>query len=150
MLVPFPDVPLAMSQGVIGGVATTFESVWTSKLNDSGLKYAFEDKQFFGQYIPMISQSFWSKQSKEIQNAILESWEIAATGQREKAAKAQLEAREKLISAGMKVATPSPEEILATRKMLMSIQDELIGELKIDANAVETASKALRKANVEF
>ena len=36
MLIPFPDLPLAMSQGVIDGVSTTHESAYSAKLYDSG------------------------------------------------------------------------------------------------------------------
>ena len=43
LLVPWPDVPLAMSQGVMDGLVTTYESRFSSKLMDSGMKYAFED-----------------------------------------------------------------------------------------------------------
>lgn len=150
MLVPFPDVPLAMSQGVISGVATTYESAWSSKLHDSGLKYAFEDKQFFGQYVPMVSQSFWSKQSKDIQDAIEAAWEVAAKGQRGLAARSQAEARESLVKAGMKITEPTPADIVGTRKLLMSVQDDLIKQLKIDKDAIDAASEGLREAKVDF
>lgn len=150
VLIPFPDVPLAMSQGVIQGVATTYESAFSSKLHDSGLKYAFEDNQFFGQYVPMVSQAFWAKQPKDVQQAILDSWEIAAKQQRNMAAKAQERARDELVQRGMKVTRPSPEQIAARRKALMPLQDDLVKEMKIDTDAVETARAGLKAAKVEF
>jgi TRAP-type C4-dicarboxylate transport system substrate-binding protein len=150
ILVPFPDLPLAMSQGVINGVISTHESVYSSKLYDSGLKYGFEDEQFLAQYVPMISMAFWSRQPKEIQNAIVGAWETAVNGQREMAAKAQIEAREALIKHGVKMANPLPSEIVAKRKILMGIQDELVKEMKIDKEAVNLALDALRAAKVEF
>lgn len=148
MLVPFPDVPMAMSQGVIDGVATTYESAWSSKLHESGLKYAFEDNQFFGQYVPMMSQQFWNKQPKDVQQAILASWDIAARGQRELARKAQAEARDNLVKAGMKIVKPSAAEVLAKRKLLMAGQDDLVKQMKIEADAVEAAKAGLAAANV--
>jgi C4-dicarboxylate-binding protein DctP len=150
MLVPFPDVPMAMSQGVIEGVATTYESAWSSKLHESGLKYAFEDNQFFGQYVPMINQAFWRKLSKEVQDAILEAWDVAAVAQREMAVQAQIAARDSLVKAGMTVVVPKPEEIVAKRKVLMGIQDDLVRQMKIDAEVIERAKKALIAANVEL
>lgn len=150
MLVPFPDVPMAMSQGVIDGVATTYESAWSSKLHDSGLKYAFEDKQFFGQYIPMINQAFWQKLSKDVQEAIVAAWDVAAIAQRKMAVKAQLDARDSLVKAGMIVVTPSPADIAEKRKLLMGIQDNLVKQMKIDQDAVDTAKAALVAAKVEF
>ena len=150
MLVPFPDVPMAMSQGVIQGVATTYESAWTSKLHESGLKYAFEDNQFFGQYIPMIGQQFWNKQPKEIQDAIIAAWDVAARGQRELAAKAQNEARDNLVKAGMKIVTPNAADIVAKRKQLMAIQDDLVKQMKIDPEVVQQAKAGLTAAKVAF
>ena len=150
MLVPFPDVPLAMSQGVIDGVATTYESAWSSKLHDSGLKYAFEDNQFFGQYVPMIAEAFWKKQPKDVQDAIVASWEIAANGQRAEAAKAQGDARMSLEKVGMKLAKPTPAQIVEKRRVLMSTQDDLVKQLKIDKDAIDTATEGLREAKVAF
>jgi TRAP-type C4-dicarboxylate transport system substrate-binding protein len=150
MLVPFPDVPMAMSQGVISGVATTYESAWSSKLHESGLKYAFEDNQFFGQYIPMINQQFWAKQPKDIQDAIVAAWDVAANGQRDLAAKAQNEARDSLVKAGMKIVKPSPADIVAKRKLLMGIQDDLVKQMKIDQEVIQAAKAGLTAAKVQF
>ncbi|MBK5204087.1 MAG: TRAP transporter substrate-binding protein DctP [Polaromonas sp.] len=150
VLVPFPDLPLAMSQGVIDGLLTTHESAYSAKLYDSGLKYAFEDNQYLAQYVPMVSMAFWSRQPKEIQNAIVGAWETAVNGQREMAAKAQDEAREELIKHGVKIAHPSPSEIVAKRKILMRLQDDLVKEMKIDKEAINLALDALRTAKVDF
>jgi C4-dicarboxylate-binding protein DctP len=150
MLVPFPDVPMAMSQGVIQGVATTYESAWTSKLHESGLKYAFEDNQFFGQYIPMIGLQFWNKQPKDVQDAIIAAWDVAAKGQRELAARSQNEARDSLVKAGMKIVKPNPADVVARRKQLMAIQDDLVRQMKIDAEVVQQAKAGLTAAKVPF
>jgi len=149
-LIPYPDLPLAMSQGVVQGVATTHESAATAKLYDSGLKYAFEDNQFMGQYVPMIRLSFWDKQPKDIQDAILESWDIAVTQQRKMAGQAQQDARQTLIDHGVKMAQPSPESIAAMRSSLMSIQPGVIKEMKIDQDMADIAMDELRAAGVKF
>jgi C4-dicarboxylate-binding protein DctP len=150
LLVPFPDVPMAMSQGVIDGVATTYESAWSSKLHESGLKYAFEDYQFFGQYVPMMSQQFWNKQPKDVQEAILASWDIAARGQRELAIKSQVDGRDNLVKAGMKIVKPSAAEIVAKRRLLMATQDDLTKQMKIEVDAVQAAKAGLAAAKVAF
>jgi C4-dicarboxylate-binding protein DctP len=131
-------------------VATTHESAATAKLYDSGLKYAFEDNQFMGQYVPMIRLSFWDKQPKEIQDAILESWEIAVTQQRKMAGQAQEDARKTLMDHGVKMAQPSAESIAAMRSSLMSIQPGVIKEMKIDQDMVDIAMQELRAAKVKF
>jgi C4-dicarboxylate-binding protein DctP len=149
-LIPYPDLPMAMSQGVVQGVATTHESAATAKLYDSGLKYGFEDNQFMGQYVPMIRLSFWEDQPKDVQDAILQSWEISVTKQREMAAAAQQKARQVLIDHGVKMAQPSPESITEMRKALMSIQSQVVKEMEIDQETVDIAKEELRNAKVEF
>jgi C4-dicarboxylate-binding protein DctP len=149
-LIPFPDLPLAMSQGVVDGVATTHESAASSKLYDSGLKYGFEDNQFMGQYVPMVNRQFWSKQPPDVQKAILEAWNVAVTQQRVMAEKAQVDARETLMKHGVKMAQPSAEAAVAMRKSLMSIQDGLVKEMKIDSDAVDIARDELRNAKIDF
>ena len=126
LLVPWPDVPLAMSQGVMDAMMTTFESVRSSKLMDSGLKYAFRDKQYFGQYVPMIRESFWKKQPKDVQDAIIESWNIAVAWQRDAAGEAQKSSEDDLKKAGLKVVAPADGDIANMRKILMQGQAELV------------------------
>jgi C4-dicarboxylate-binding protein DctP len=149
-LIPFPDLPLAMSQGVIDGVATTHESAASAKLYDSGLKFGLEDNQFMGQYVPMVNQNFWNKQPKYVQKAILESWKFAVTKQREMAAAAQIEARETLMKHGVKMAQPSLAAAAAMRKSLMALQPGLVTDMKMDEDAVELARDELRIAKVAF
>lgn len=150
LLVPWPDVPLAMSQGVMEGMITTFESAFSSKLMDSGLKYAFEDFQYYAQYVPMIRENFFKKQPKEIQKAILEAWDIAATWERKEAGDAQMRARTKLAEQGLKITVPTAAEKDAMRKDLMKIQDELVTKMKIDKEIVDVTLKGLKEAGVKF
>ncbi len=149
-LIPWPDLPLALSQGVVDAVTTTHESAFTAKLWDSGLKYSFEDFQYFGQYVPMVSLDFWNKQPKDIQNAIIGAWDVTVAEQRKNAAAAQIAAREVLIKNGIKITGPSKAEIVAARKRLMMVQADLVKEMKIDADAVQIGLDELRAAKVEF
>ncbi len=149
-LIPWPDLPLALSQGVVDAVTTTHESAFTAKLWDSGLRYSFEDFQFFGQYVPMVSLDFWNKLPKEIQDALSASWDAAVGEQRKMAAQGQIDSREVLIKNGIKIGGPSAAEIVAARKRLMSVQADLVKEMKIDPDAVHLALDELRAAKVEF
>ena len=150
LLVPWPDVPLAMSQGVMDGLLTTFESSASSKLMDSGLKFGFEDKNLFGQYVPMMRANFFNKQPKEVQQAILESWDIAATQERKDASAAQIKAKETLIKAGLVVVVPTPAEVLGARRELMKIQPELVKNIKMDQDVVDEALRSLKEAGVGY
>lgn len=150
LLVPWPDVPLAMSQGVMDGLLTTFESSVSSKLMDSGLKFSFEDKNLFGQYVPMMRANFFDKQPKEVQLAILESWDIAATQERKDASAAQIKAKETLTKAGLVVVVPTPAEVLGARRELMKMQPELVKSIKMDQDVVDEALKSLKEAGVAY
>ncbi|AWB34451.1 TRAP transporter substrate-binding protein DctP [Orrella marina] len=150
ILVPWPDVPLAMSQGVMDGLLTTFESASSSKLMDSGMQYAFEDQNMFNQYVPMFSDSFWRKQPEDIKAAILDAWDVAATWQRAQAFKAQDHAKDTMVKAGLTVIVPTPEQIANARRELMTIQDQLIDSMKIDKEVAKTTLEALKAAGVSF
>ena len=149
-LIPWPDLPLALSQGVVDAVTTTHESTFTAKLWDSGLKYSFEDFQYFGQYVPMVSLDFWNKQPKDMQDAIIAAWEATVGEQRKNAAAAQIAARDVLIKNGIKITGPSKAEIVTARKRLMPLQSDLVKEMKIDADAVDLGLAELKAAGVAF
>ena len=149
-LIPWPDLPLALSQGVVDAVTTTHESTFTAKLWDSGLKYSFEDYQYFGQYVPMVNLDFWNKQPKDVQDAIIAAWEAIVGEQRKNAAAAQISARDVLLKNGIKITGPSKAEIVAARKRLMPLQNDLVKEMKIDADAVDLGLAELKAAGVAF
>ena len=131
-------------------MCTTHESTFTAKLWDSGLKYSFEDYQYFGQYVPMVSLDFWNKQPKAVQDAIVASWDAIIGEQRKMGDQAQIDAREVLIKNGIKMAGPSKAEIVAARKRLMAVQNDLVKEMKIDADAVQLGLEELRAAKIEY
>ena len=149
-MIPWPDLRLGLSQGVVEGVTTTHQSAVTAKLWDSGLKYSFEDFQFFGQYVPMVNLNFWNKQPKDVQDAILAAWSGTVDHERKIAHQAQIDARDTLLKHGVKIATASPRDIVATRKLLMKTQAQLVKDMKIDPDAVELGLKELKAAGVAF
>jgi len=150
VLIPWPDVPLALSQGVVDGLITTHESSVTAKLWDSGMRHGFEDRQYFGQYVPMVSMQFWNRLSPELRKAMTEAWDAIVDGQRSQAAAAQAAARDTLISHGVRMVQPPEEEVAQARRRLMAAQDEIVAELKMDRDMVEAVMRELRAANVSF
>jgi TRAP-type C4-dicarboxylate transport system substrate-binding protein len=149
-LIPWPDLPLALSQGVVEGVTTTHQSAVTAKLWDSGLKHSFEDFQYFGQYVPMVNLEFWNKLPKDVQKELLASWDAIVGHERKIAHDAQIEARDTLMKHGMTIVTAAPADIVAARKRLMATQAQLVKDMKIDADAVDLAMKELKAAGVKF
>jgi C4-dicarboxylate-binding protein DctP len=146
-VIPWPDVPLALSSATVDAIQSTHESVASAKLWESGLKYAFEDRQWFGQYVPMISQAFWSKLAPDTQKAVLESWAAVIGEGRKLAAKAQLDARAEMERHGMTIVTASDEALRQWREKLMTVQDNIVRTMKIDPDLVQLAVAEVQKAS---
>jgi len=144
-MTPWPDVPLALSQGTFDALSTTNESAASAKLYDSGLKYAFEDHQFMGYYVPMLSKAFWSKLSPEQQKLVVEVWAQNIGGYRDAMAAAQAKARDELIEHGVKFTVPTAEQLAAVRQKMMLEQDQIAKELKLSPDLVKAATEAMEK-----
>ena len=144
-MIAWPDVPLALSSNVVDAVSSTHESIVSAQLWDSGLTHAFEDKQWFSQYVPMISSRFWEDLDPEVQAAITEAWAETVPEERKMAADAQLRAREKLVSEGMGMTTPTDEALAEARRKLMPLQDGLVSEMEIDPELVAFTMEELKE-----
>ncbi|WP_421998863.1 TRAP transporter substrate-binding protein DctP [Reyranella sp.] len=139
----WPDVPLALSQGTFDALFTTNESVKSAKLWESGVKYGLQDQQFFAQYIPMVSESFWKKLGPDLQKIVTDMWASKIDGWRKDMAESQAEAVNIMRKAGITIVVPEPAVLEATRKKLMTTDDAVIKELKLDPALVAKANAAL-------
>ena len=139
----WPDVPLALSQGTFDALFTTNESVKSAKLWDSGVKYGLQDQQFFAQYIPMVSEAFWKKMGPDLQKIVTDLWAAKIGGWRTAMATSQAEAVGIMRKAGITIVVPEESVLEATRKKLMTTQDAVIKELKLDPALVAKANAAL-------
>src|SRR6266852_4576615 len=63
---PLPNVALGLSQGTFDGLITSFETVASGQYWESGIRHAFEDHQFTGEYIPIVSLAFWQKLTPDL------------------------------------------------------------------------------------
>ncbi len=141
--IAWPDVPQALQRGTMDGLMTTFESVRSAKLWDSGLKHAYVDNQSFTQYVPLISAKSWANYPPDIQQLITTVWEEEIDGVRALAEKRQISATEEAKTRGLTVVVPPKEDLESARKLLLSKQDELIKELNIDPAIVVQITAAL-------
>ena len=139
----WPDVPLALSQGTFDALITTNESVKSAKLWDSGVKYSLQDYQFFAQYIPMLSEAFWTKLGPDLQKVVTSAWASKIEGWRTEMAASQAESLEIMKKNNIKVSAPDAAALEATRKRLMVTQDIVVKELKLDPALVAKANAAL-------
>ncbi len=144
--IAWPDVPQALQRGTVDGLATTFESIRSAKLWDSGLKHSYLTNQSFSQYLPSVSAKSWAKYPKEIQDLITTTWEAKIDSLRDRARKRQAEAQEEAKKQGITVVQPTKEDAAEAKKKLLLKQDALIKELKIDPELVKMITQVLAKS----
>ena len=143
----WPQVPLALSQGVFDGFVSSDESVVSAQLWDAGVKYVLEDHQFVAMYVPLVSEIFWKKLSPDLQKMMTDIWLQNIPTYRANMAAAQAKARGTLESHKIKFADPKREQTLAERALMMKEQDELVKTLKISPEMVKLVMSAISTAS---
>ena len=145
--IAWPDVPQALQRNTVDGVLTTFESVRSAKLWDSGLKHAYEDNQGFFQYVPVMSRRAWDGLPEDLQKLIVETWEAKVDSVRALAKERQQSARADAEKNGINRVVGSPEDLAKMREKLMATQAQLVEDLRIDADLVKRAEETLAATN---
>ena len=133
----WPNVPLALSQGTFDGLVSSNESLVSTKLWDSGVKFALEDHQWIAEYIPLLSQVFWNKLSPDQQKMMTDLWAQNVPVYRTNMAGAQTKARGTLQEHGIKFADPTAEENAAERKKMVAEQDQVAKDIKVSPEMVK-------------
>ena len=134
--IPWPDLPAYLEQGKIDAILTSYETISSAKLWEKGIRYVFEDREYFPQYIPMIRLSFWDKLPADIRQIILDTWEKHVDQARQAAAAAQAEAKTTLRTHGIEITVPDEQAMTHWRQMLLPLQNDFIQTLKIDPELV--------------
>jgi C4-dicarboxylate-binding protein DctP len=143
----WPAVPLALSQGTFDGLCSTNESLASAQLWDAGVKYALEDHQFIGEYIPMISLAFWNKLPPDLQKLFTDIWAQNIPAYRAHMAELQNNARQTLEAHGVKFVDPTPEQIAEERQKMMPEQDQVAKESKISPEMVKLVMDEIGSAS---
>jgi TRAP-type C4-dicarboxylate transport system substrate-binding protein len=136
LLISWPDFPQHLRAGAVDGVLTSYETVASAALWDAGIRYAFEDAQYFGRYVPLVSAGFWRRIPEHLRQIIAETWDEHVELAREDAARAQARAKETLRSHGVSIVVPTDREIATARARLSAVQDEMIERLGLDTEIV--------------
>lgn len=141
--IAWSDVPQALQTGTVSAIWATQESVASAKLWDAGIRHAFEDKQAFIQYVPILSAQTWNKLPEDLQALLRGTWEEMVDEVRAVAAEKQTEAR--ITNGEHDIATVDPEQAdLATmREKLLAAQPEIVEELGMDADFIQRVQAAL-------
>jgi C4-dicarboxylate-binding protein DctP len=134
---PWPNVPLALSQGTFDGFVSSDESVNSAKLWEAGVKYSYADHQFFANYIPIVSDAFWSKLSEAERKLMREIWAANIERYRAMSAKSQADARAAMQANGVTFTDPPAEQVASDRKRMIAAQADLIRDTKLSADIVK-------------
>ena len=136
-VVPWPDTQLALQQGTVDGLLTTYETAASGKLWESGVKTAFEDNQYFGYFVPIVSNAFWDKADPDVKKVLADTWDSMVDQGRADAALSQSEARKTLIDNGVKVTVPDPAKLSEIRAGMVANEAALVKELSASPELYE-------------
>ena len=139
----WPNVPLALSQGMFDGLVSTDESLASGKLWEAGVKFSLADHMFVGEYIPMVSQTFWAALPADLQTMMTALWAENIGSYRDRMATHQSEARKALEEHGVTFADPSPATLAATRQTLVPHTAEVAKAIKVSPEIVRLVDEDL-------
>lgn len=146
-MTPWPDVPLALSQGTFDALQSTNESCASAKLWEAGLKYGLIDHQTLGGYIPMFSETFWGALSPALKTLVTDLWTANIATYRGNLAAAQDRAEKEMKQRGVKIVTVSPEELAERRRQMLAEQETVAREMKISADTLARVMTAVSAVN---
>lgn len=138
----WPNVPLALSQGTFDGFVSTNESCATAKLWEAGVRYSYQDHQYVGQYMPMISNAFWSKVPADVKKIMTDLWMANIGTYRKNAEDKQIAARKTMADNGVQFTDPSEAVLDAARKAMQADVGTLVKDAKLTPDVVKAAEAA--------
>lgn len=140
---PWPNVPLALSQGTFDGFVSSDESVNSAKLWEAGVRFSYADHQFFANYIPMVGDALWSKLGEPERKLMRDVWAANIQRYRAMSAKSQADARVAMQANGVTFTDPPADQVAADRKRMIAAQADLIRDTKLSAEIVKLVSDAV-------
>ena len=136
IMIPWPDLPMAMLQGAADGFVTNYASLVSAKLWDSGVRYGTKDKQFYLHFVPMMNGKFWRSLPKDLQKTILDTWEEHVDMQWAINDFMQANSEKIMKKNGMEIYSPPDEQLARWRAHIMPVQNEIIEEVGMDKDLV--------------
>jgi TRAP-type C4-dicarboxylate transport system substrate-binding protein len=146
-MTPWPDVPLSLSQGTFDALQSTNESCASAKLWDAGLHYGLVDHQTMGDYIPMISETFWAGLTPALKSLVTDLWAANIGIYRANLAAAQDRAEKELKTRGVKLVAVPPDDLAEWRKQMMAEQEKVAREMKISPDILSRITDAVAAIN---
>lgn len=138
--IPWTDLAANLRSGSIDGLLTTYETVASAQLWKFGLRNAFEDREYFPMYLPLVSRAFWNRLKESQWNALREAWKEILEPSRKSASEAQETGKSLFIEAGGHVTIPGREDLARARSLLLDHQGDMAKRLGIDAGILRAAA----------
>lgn len=137
VVIPWPDVALALSQGTVDALVSTHNTVVSGKLWDSGVKYVFEDFNSRMFQVLLVNQTFWNGLPPDLKTLMTATWEemLPVFLERIRTNEAQWQAT--LVKNGMTVHAPSADEVAKLRARLLPTEAAAVKELKVNPKISE-------------
>lgn len=148
ILIPWPDLPMAMVQGTADGCVTTLKSFESAKLWDTGLKFVTKDKQYYLHNIPVVSMVFWNKLPKDLQKVMVDTWEQHIEKARDITDEEQRIGEEIMKKNGVEVYDPPDADLMKWREKVLPVQEMIVKELKLEKPLVAKV-KAIVNASLK-
>jgi C4-dicarboxylate-binding protein DctP len=139
----WPQVPLALSQGTFDGFISSNESCSTAKLWEAGVRYSYQDHQYVAQYIPMISQAFWSKLTPDVQTLMGQIWFSNISTYRANSYASEARARKLMEDNGVTFTDPSDDVLADSRKRLQADVASLVRDAKLSPDIVRLSEESV-------
>jgi C4-dicarboxylate-binding protein DctP len=143
----WPEVPLGLSQGTFDALQTTSESCASARLWDAGLRYGLIDHQTMSDYIPMISEAFWTSLSPALKTLITDLWAANIGVYRTNLAAAQERAEKELRLNGVKLISVPAEDLAEWRRLMIAEQEKVAREMKISPDILARITESVATTN---
>lgn len=146
IMIPWPDLPMAMLQGTADGFVTNYASLVSAKLWDSGVRYGTKDKQFYLHFVPIMNGKFWRSLPKDLQKVILDTWKEHVDMQWAINDFMQANSEKIMNKNGMEIYSPSDEQLDKWRAHIMPVQDQIVEEIGMNKELVAKVKKYVEEA----
>lgn len=148
--IAWPDFPAALERGSVDGVLTSYETLASAELWENGIASVYEDRQYFAQYVPIVSGLFWDRISEEDRSIILDTWEEIVDRARQDAALAQASARAVMIRNGVTVTMVGSMQLQQTRRLLMQDEKRIADEVGIPSDLYADFASYVKQNDTPF
>jgi len=140
---PLPNEQLLLSQGLCDGIVVMHDTMANGQFWEAGIRYAFEDGQFAGEYIPIVSLAFWRRLPPDLQAVFTDLWRDNVGTYRADMAAAQARARALVQAHDIEIAAPPLHEQWAMRDAMIARQDEVAKAARISPSMMAAVAADL-------